>query len=154
MLLVIPFLVVDNSVLQVPIYVYVLALQWNVKHRGLAVVMLLSVGLVTFFDEIGVKGGLLARVLAALLVAKDVQMGEIVGSMLRSLWLRLSFAFVLALLFWFSLLTVNVFHLVLIIVVLLFVVKNERVEQRSYRHRNWKYLQLLFNIFLLSRLAY
>jgi hypothetical protein len=74
--------------------------------------------------------------------------------MLRSFWLRASFAVVLALLFWFSLLTVNIFHLLFIIVVLLFVIRNERVDRHSYRHENWKYLQLLFNIFLVLRLAY
>jgi hypothetical protein len=54
--------------------------------------------------------------------------------MLRSFWLRASFAVVLALLFWFSLLTVNIFHLLFIIVVLLFVIRNERVDRHSYRH--------------------
>jgi hypothetical protein len=61
---------------------------------------------------------------------------------------------VLALLFWFSLLTVNVFHLLFIFVVLLFVTKNEPEHRHSYRHRNWKYLQLLFNLFLLLRFVY
>lgn len=89
-----------------------------------------------------------------MLVAKQLQGGQVVGSMLRSFWLRVSFAVVLALLFWFSLLIVNIFHLLFIAVVLLFVIKNERVDKHSYRHRNWKYLQLLFNIFLISRLAY
>lgn len=74
--------------------------------------------------------------------------------MLRSFWLRASFGVVLAILFWFSLLTVNIFHLLFIIVVLLFVVRNERVDRTSYRHRNWKYLQFLFNVFLLCRLVY
>ena len=65
------------------------------------------------------------RVLGSLLVARQVQGWRMVGLTLRVVWLRASFVLVLLLLFWFSLLTVNIFHLLFIIVVLLFVTKDE-----------------------------
>jgi hypothetical protein len=73
---------------------------------------------------------------------------------LRSIWLRSSFVFVLLVLFWFALLTVNLFHISFVIIVLLFIAKtnNTHSEQPSFRHKNWKYLVLLFNVFLVSRL--
>lgn len=61
----------------------------------------------------------------------------------------------LSVLFWFALLTVNIFHLLFIAIILLFITKGaaEKTQQmHSFRHRNWKYLVGLFNLFLLLRL--
>jgi hypothetical protein len=85
--------------------------------------MLMTAGVITAKDGSGIQGVVL-RVLGTLLVSKELQGGQILGETIRSFWLKSSFAVVLMLLFWFSLLTVNIFHLLFIIVVLLFVIKS------------------------------
>lgn len=94
------------------------------------------------------------RVLAVLLVTKNLQGGYEIGEILKIIWLRSSFALVLSVLFWFALLTVNIFHLLFIGIILLFITKGaaEKSETHSFRHRNWKYLAALFNLFLILRL--
>lgn len=92
--------------------------------------------------------------LGVLVVAKEVAGGAEVGELVRALWARGSFSLVLTILFWFSLLTVNVFHLLFIAIILLFITRDSQPHLRSYRHRNWKYLLFIFNLFLLLRLAH
>lgn len=91
-----------------------------------------------------------------LIVNKNYNAAVSITRVLRSVWLRSSFVFVLLVLFWFSLLTVNLFHISFVLIVLLFITKNNnsKDQQPSFRHRNWKYLVLLFNIFLVSRLCW
>lgn len=130
-----------------------LSIQWNRPSKFITIGMILTAGFITAKNGDGFQGVVL-RVLGTLLISKELQGGQVLGATIRSFWLRSSFAVVLLLLFWFSLLTVNIFHLLFIIVVLLFVIKSEPEHHHSYRHRNWKYLQLLFNTFLTLRLFY
>jgi hypothetical protein len=84
-----------------------------------------------------------------------LQGGYEIGEILKTIWLRSSFALVLSVLFWFALLTVNIFHLLFIAIILLFITKGtaEKTQHiHSFRHRNWKYLLSLFDLFLLLRL--
>jgi len=89
-----------------------------------------------------------------LLVTKNLQGGTEVGELVKVIWLRTSFSVVLSILFWFSLLTVNIFHLLFIAIILVFITQDSQPNSVSYRHKNWKYLVLLFNIFLLLRFVY
>jgi hypothetical protein len=95
-------------------------------------------------------------VVAVLLVTKNLQGGYEIGEIMKIIWLRSSFALVLSVLFWFALLTVNIFHLLFIAIILLFITKGsaEKSQIHSFRHRNWKYLLGLFNAFLVLRLAF
>jgi len=87
-------------------------------------------------------------------VTKNVHGGYELGELVKVIWLRTSFAFVLSLLFWFSLLTVNIFHLLFIAIILLFITRDSKPHTVSYRHKNWKYLLFLFNLFLVLRYIY
>lgn len=73
---------------------------------------------------------------------------------LRALWLRWCFVLVLAVLCWFGLKEVNLFHLGLMTVLLLFITRGSESGGRSFRNRNWKWLLLMFNLFVVARYAY
>ena len=96
------------------------------------------------------------RLCLILLVNKNFKLAINITRIIRAIWLRSSFVFVLLILFWFSLLTVNLFHISFVLIVLLFIIKNSNQSptQPSFRHRNWKYLMVLFNTFLVSRLIW
>lgn len=53
-------------------------------------------------------------------------------------------------LFWFALKTVNVLHIVLVVILLLLVTRGEG-QPGGFRERNWKYLLGGFQIFLVLR---
>lgn len=96
----------------------------------------------------------LLRICMILIVNKNFNIAINITQVLRSVWLRSSFVFVLLVLFWFSLLKANIFHICFVLIVLLFITKNNpnvNSQEPSFRHRNWKYLILLFNIFLVLR---
>lgn len=59
-----------------------------------------------------------------LIVNKNFKLAINITRVLRSIWLRSSFVLVLLVLFWFSLLTVNLFHISFVLIVLLFITKN------------------------------
>ena len=75
-------------------------------------------------------------------------------SWLKALWLRWCFIIVLILLFWFALMKVNIFHLGLTAILLLFVTRGTEDGERSFRNKNWKYLMGVFNAFLILRYIY
>lgn len=126
-------------------------------------IMFLSICCITFIeDTASLKLDILLRMCMILIVNKNFKHAVNITRVLRSVWLRSSFVFVLLVLFWFSLLTVNVFHISFILIVLIFITKNTHSTSKkdlngqinhlpSFRHRNWKYLILLFNVFLLLR---
>lgn len=72
----------------------------------------------------------------------------------KALWLRWCFVIVLAMLFWFGLRQVNLFHLALMIILLLFITKSSETGARSFRNKNWKYLLAFFNCFVAARYVY
>lgn len=72
----------------------------------------------------------------------------------KALWLRWCFVIVLSMLFWFGLRQVNLFHLALMIVLLLFITRSSETGARSFRNRNWKYLLMFFNGFVAARYVY
>lgn len=96
------------------------------------------------------------RVCLVAVVNKNFEAGISLTSILRSIWLKSSFVLVLLVFFWFSLLTVNIFHIGFVLLVLLFVVKGNSHQPGipSFRHRNWKYLVILFDVFLLTRFVW
>lgn len=97
---------------------------------------------------------ILLRIAIVLLVNKNIHVLSEMTEIVKKIWLRSSFVLVLAFLFWFSLKTVNVFHIILTIILLIFIsAKNEKNEY-SYRHKHWVYLLSLFNIFLVLREVY
>lgn len=95
------------------------------------------------------------RVFMVLMANKNISGSIEVGEIVKTVWLKSSFGVVLGLLFWFSLITVNMFHLVFIVILLLFITKDSgRQNTESYRHRHWGYLLALFNFFLVLRVVY
>lgn len=56
-----------------------------------------------------------------LLVNKNVHILTEATEIIKKIWLRSSFVLVLAILFWYSLKTVNIFHLILTLVLLIFI---------------------------------
>lgn len=119
--------------------------------------MFISICSITYIqDTVSFKTEVLLRIFIILIVNKKFKMAVNFTKFLRSIWLRSSFVFVLLILFWFSLLTVNLFHISFILIVLLFITKNNspHSQQPSFRHKNWKYLVYIFNLFLVLRLSW
>jgi hypothetical protein len=85
--------------------------------------VLVSAAVITANCKVELEVDVALRVLAVLLVTKNLQGGYEIGEILKIIWLRSSFALVLSVLFWFSLLTVNIFHLLFIAIILLFITK-------------------------------
>lgn len=158
--LLIPFTTYSPILLQVPIYFYLIWLQTGKTPSWVFYSMFLSICAIVFLDSsqnenISVK--ILLRLCMILVVNKNFKIAINITSLLRSIWLRSSFVFVLMILFWFSLLTVNIFHICFVLIVLLFITKNNpntHSQEPSFRHRNWKYLILLFDVFLILRFVY
>ena len=116
---------------------------------------MVSIGIISNGCSVDLNIDVLLRITAVLIVTKNLQGGYEIGEIIKTFWLRSSFALVLSVLFWYSLLTVNIFHLLFIAIILLFITKGSGESQmHSFRHRNWKYLLGLFNVFLTLRLFY
>ena len=76
MILVIPFCLHSSYLLEIPIYMYLLSLQWGyVKRQWIFVLMICSIGLIIFNVTVDYYEGIYLRVLAVLLVVKDLQGG-------------------------------------------------------------------------------
>lgn len=71
--------------------------------------------------EVDLDNSIILRMALVLLVNKNIQLLNQVAEIVKKLWLRSSFVLVLAVMFWFALKTVNVFHILLTIVLLIFV---------------------------------
>ena len=56
-----------------------------------------------------------------LLVDKNIHVLSEVTEIVKKVWLRSSFVLVLAFLFWYSLKTVNIIHIILTVVLLIFI---------------------------------
>ena len=99
---------------------------------------------------------LIMRVCLVLIVNKNIQLAINFTKIVKNILLRTSFIIVLTILFWFALKTVNIFHIVFIILLLLFITRNSKSETngRSFRNRNWKYLLFIFQFFLILRYSY
>lgn len=68
-----------------------------------------------------IDNALLLRISIVLLVNKNIHVLTEVTEIVKKIWLRSSFVLVLAFLFWFSLKTVNIFHIILTIILLIFI---------------------------------
>lgn len=68
-----------------------------------------------------IDNALLLRIAIVLLVNKNIHVLTEVTEIVKKIWLRSSFVLVLAFLFWFSLKTVNIFHIILTIILLIFI---------------------------------
>jgi hypothetical protein len=68
-----------------------------------------------------IDNALLLRMAIVLLVNKNIHVLTEVTEIVKKIWLRSSFVLVLAFLFWFSLKTVNIFHIILTIILLIFI---------------------------------
>lgn len=155
MFLLIPFTLFTPSYLEMPIYFYLLLLQSDKTPLWAFYLMFVSVSVITFRarEQATLPISILLRICLIAVVNKNFEAGISITRLLRAIWLRSSFILVLLVFFWFSLLTVNVFHICFVVIVLLFVVKGNSTKPGvpSFRHRHWKYLVILFDIFLLIR---
>jgi hypothetical protein len=76
MILIIPFCLHQESLLEIPIYLYLLSLQWGFHIRKwIFIVMLCSIGVIISHLQVEYYEGIYLRILAVLLVAKDFQGG-------------------------------------------------------------------------------
>lgn len=76
MILVIPFCLHQLNLLEIPIYMYLLSLQWDYQQRKwIFVLMLCSIGVILAIIDVEYYEGIYLRILAVLLVAKDLQGG-------------------------------------------------------------------------------
>lgn len=118
--------------------------------------MFLSICIITFLTHPSTPLQLLLRLCLIFIVNKNFQLAITLTNAVRTVWLRSSFVIVLVILFWFSLLTVNMFHIGFVVIVLLFITKDGRDEehQHSFRNRNWIYLMIFFDVFLVLRLMF
>jgi hypothetical protein len=103
--------------------------------------------------EVDLDNSIILRMALVLLVNKNIQLLNQVAEIVKKLWLRSSFVLVLAVMFWFALKTVNVFHILLTIVLLIFVSAKGSTSKNefSYRHKHWIYLLIFFDTFLILR---
>ena len=148
--LLLPFTLFQAEVVQLPIYIYIIPLQYNYAPTWSFYLMLLSVfGIIYLSEEMEI----VLRVAMVLIINKNIQLAISITKLVRSIVLRGSFMVVLSVLLWFALKTVNVFHIGLVVVLLLFITKNAKSDtnERSFRNRKWKYLQGIFQIFMVCR---
>ena len=133
-------------------------LQYDKTPLWIFYLMFASICAITFrsWGSASMELEVLLRVCLIGVVNKNFEIAVSLTTFLRSMWLRSSFVLVLFGFFWFSLLTVNIFHITFVLTVLIFVVKGNSSTPGvpSFRHRNWKYLVLLFDIFLSIRLLW
>ena len=87
--------------------------------------MLLSVFAITYlnYDTDNMSANFLLRLCLVFMVDKNFELAINIADAIRLVWLRNSFVIVLAVLFWFGLRTVNIFHMTFIIMVLLFITR-------------------------------
>lgn len=119
--------------------------------------MLASVCTIAYLTRPSTLLQFLLRLCLIFIVNKNFQLAISFTRAVRTIWLRSSFVIVLVIFFWFSLLTVNLFHIVFVITVLLFITQDGRDEehhQHSFRNRNWIYLMIAFDVFLMLRLLF
>lgn len=155
MILVLPFLAQDSGILELPLIAYIFSIHYNKNSPLFYLLMLLTNFVIIFIQKDSVQknvdNSILLRIAIVLLVNKNIHVLTEVTEIVKKIWLRSSFVLVLAFLFWFSLKTVNVFHIVLTIILLIFISAKNAKNQHSYRHKNWVYLLSLFNFFLVCR---
>lgn len=131
-------------------------LQYNKNSLYFFYFMFISVCVITYVTSPSNSLQLLLRICLIFIVNKNFQLAITLTRVVRAIWLKSSFIIVLLIFFWFSLLTVNIFHICFVITVLLFITKDGKVEdnEHSFRHRNWIYLMIIFDVYLLLRFGF
>lgn len=121
----IPFTCFSIKYLEIPLYIYFVCLHYSKAYSYIFFTMLLSVFVITYvnYDPENMPANFLLRLCLVFMVDKNFELAISIADAIRLVWLRNSFAIVLAVLFWFGLRAVNIFHMAFIIVILLFITR-------------------------------
>jgi hypothetical protein len=72
---VIPFCLLQQGYIEIPVYVYMIALEWGFSRRWMLALALISTAFISAKSDVGMEVDAALRVVAVMLVTKNLQGG-------------------------------------------------------------------------------